>query len=84
MERRDYLKQFLENTRAYYGDIPSFVHTTKGGVNYSGPTFDDDELLGILDSVLFGSWLSAGDKVEQFEKDFANGYLLGELLFKFN
>jgi hypothetical protein len=22
--------------------------------------------------------------VEQFEKDFANGYLLGELLFKFN
>jgi hypothetical protein len=22
--------------------------------------------------------------VEQFEKDFANGYLLGELLYKFN
>jgi CDP-6-deoxy-D-xylo-4-hexulose-3-dehydrase len=71
MEKRDYLKQFLEKTRMLYGDVPNFIHTNKGGVNYSGPVFDDDELMGILDSVLFGSWLSAGEKVQQFEKDYA-------------
>lgn len=72
--KRDYLKQFLGNTRTLYGDIPNFIHTTKDGVLYSGPTFDDDEMMEILDSVLFGEWLSAGGKVRQFEKDFAQRF----------
>lgn len=72
-EPSEFIKDFINNVRNEYGDTPKFIHTTshENVVNYSGPTFDDDELVAIIDSVMFGTWLSSGDKVRQFEMGFS-------------
>jgi CDP-6-deoxy-D-xylo-4-hexulose-3-dehydrase len=74
MDKREFIQKFINEAKVEFGSIPKFIHTTSKGssqVNYSGPTFDDEELIAVLDSVLFGNWLSAGDKVHAFEQAFS-------------
>ena len=73
--KSQHIKDFIESTKAKFGSIPKFIHTTADNkVNYSGPYFDDDEIEEMLDSVLFGTWLAAGDKVNRFEKAFSEKF----------
>lgn len=49
-------------------------------VYYSGPYWDKKEITAIFKSVLLGKWLSSGEAVHKFEKEFSkkfcNGYSL--------
>ena len=80
MDKKAHIRQFIRDTRAVFGRVPNFIHSSplRGGVNYSSPVFDDDELEAIIDSVLFGEWLSGGERVREFEdafsKKFGHGY----------
>lgn len=79
MDKKDYIQQFLNEMKGHYGDIPKFIHTTKGnGVNYSGPTFSDDEIVAMIDSVMFGTWISAGEKTREFERMFSMMFRHGD------
>lgn len=40
-------------------------------VYYSGPYWDDEELVAAIKALLIGKWLSAGEQVKEFEKAFA-------------
>lgn len=77
--RRGFIRHFIDEVRGVYGNVPKFIHTTTGGgANYSSPSFDDDELTAIIDSVLFGTWLSAGESVRAFEKEFSRKFEIGD------
>ena len=72
VDRKDHIRQFVEGMKDIYGDIPKFVHTTpKGRVNYSGPTFNDEEVIAMIDAMMFGTWGSGGELVMKFEKEFS-------------
>ncbi len=43
-------------------------------VFYSGPFWDNEEIVAILDSIFYGSWLVAGEKVRQFEREFSKKF----------
>lgn len=76
MDRNTHIREFINKSRELFGTVPKFIHTvTKGDtVNYSGPTFDDNEITAIIDSVMFGDWLSGGEKVREFEKKFSEKF----------
>lgn len=46
----------------------------KDTVYYSGPYWDDTEIKEIINSVLYGKWLSSGEKVNKFEKEFSKKF----------
>lgn len=52
---------------------PPYLHGKefKGHVPYAGPVFDEAEIKAALESILFGKWLVAGEKVMEFEKAFS-------------
>lgn len=79
MEEKEYIKNFINGCRENFGQVPNFIHTTKENkVNYSGPYFNDDELVASIHSLLFGKWLSAGEKVREFEKAFSEKFKVGD------
>lgn len=72
MTKQELIKQFLEEAKKQ-AFIPEYCHnlkTNKHSVYYSGPLFDDAELIEAIDSLLFGKWLSSGEKVRRFEIEF--------------
>jgi len=46
----------------------------KDTVYYSGPYWDDTEIKEIINSVLYGKWLSSGEKVNKFEREFSKKF----------
>lgn len=73
--RRAHILRFIEDTRQTLGSVPNFIHNApSGGLNYSSPVFDDNELVAIIESVLFGEWLSGGESVRQFERAFSEKF----------
>ena len=54
----------------------NFNHNQKfnGKVYYSGPYFDHQEIEAATDTLNNGAWLSAGEKVNQFEKEFSTKF----------
>lgn len=72
-EKINLIKEFLNKVKQT-NFIPEFCHNQKSNSNkiyYSGPLFSDDELIEIIDSILFGKWLSSGEKVHRFEQEFS-------------
>lgn len=47
---------------------------SKDTVYYSGPYWDDSEIKEIIGSVLYGKWLSSGEKVNKFEREFSKKF----------
>ncbi len=73
MNKKEIIKDFLTKIREEQF-IPEYCHNLKSHENkvfYSGPLFDDDELVEAIDSLLFGKWLSSGEKVAKFENEFS-------------
>lgn len=73
MENKLLIKEFLNKVKEN-NFIPQSCHNLKNDNNrvyYSGPLMDDDELIEVIDSLLFGKWLSSGEKVHKFEKEFS-------------
>jgi CDP-6-deoxy-D-xylo-4-hexulose-3-dehydrase len=46
----------------------------KDSVYYSGPYWDELEIRAALESLLYGKWLSSGEKVNQFERRFSTKF----------
>ena len=73
MTKQELIRKFLEDAKAL-SFIPEYCHNLKNkkkSVYYSGPLFDDEELVEAIDSLLFGKWLSSGEKVRKFELEFS-------------
>src|ERR1700757_676526 len=48
--------------------------TAKDWVYYSGPYWDNDEVVGMFSAVLTGKWLSAGEHIHKFESQFSKKF----------
>jgi CDP-6-deoxy-D-xylo-4-hexulose-3-dehydrase len=59
------------NVLAYVYNGKNFIEG-ETPVYYSGPYWDNEEAIAGVDSLLTGKWISAGEKVKEFEKSFAN------------
>ena len=49
----------------------------KDTVLYGGPYWDHREIQAMLDSVINGNWIVSGDRVEQFQREFAVKFDVG-------
>jgi len=73
-ERRRQLIQTFLNEVKKEEFVPQFCHNLKYNKNvvyYGGPLYDDEELIEVIDTFLFGKWLASGDKVAKFEREFS-------------
>lgn len=74
MNRKEKILNFinqLENEENSF--IPQFCHNLKNDrkVYYGGPYFDKEEIVEAIDTLMFGKWLSSGQKVYEFETEVA-------------
>jgi CDP-6-deoxy-D-xylo-4-hexulose-3-dehydrase len=51
-----------------------FNHTLKNGVKYSGPFWDEAEIAAAVNALTSGRWLSAGENVAKFEREFSRQF----------
>lgn len=77
---QELIKNFISNAReqdldlfAYLANKKSF-DPSKDTVYYSGPYWDDQEVIAIIESVMKGKWLPAGEKVNKFEQEFSKKF----------
>ena len=72
-KRKALIQNFLDEVKKE-DYIPQFCHNLKSNENtiyYGGPLYDDNELVEVIDTFLFGKWLASGEKVDKFEKEFS-------------
>lgn len=69
------IKKFLAIMSEKYGYLPKFAHNLNGNaenkVYYSGPYFDENEMVAAIETLLFGKWSSSGEVCAKFEKEFS-------------
>ncbi len=76
----DLIDSFLESAKHYDKDIFPFIANKKDfcegedSVYYSGPYWDEQEAKELIYSVLKGKWLSSGEQVANFEKQFSSKF----------
>ena len=72
------IDQFIENATEMDDDIFPFIANKdwKPGNNvyYSGPYWDELEARELIHSVMKGKWLSSGEKVNKFEREFSKKF----------
>jgi CDP-4-dehydro-6-deoxyglucose reductase, E1 len=66
-------KEIDDNIFPFIANKEDFV-AGKDNVYYSGPYWDDLEARELIYAVLKGKWLSSGEKVNKFEKEFSNKF----------
>ena len=57
----------------YLQDFSNFT-PGKDYVNYAGQIWDEEELTAAVNSILTGKWITAGERVEQFQMRFSKKY----------
>lgn len=73
MSNKSLIRNFISSLKEKQ-HIPAFCHNQKENNNqvyYSGPSFDEEELVEAIDALLFGKWFASGEKVYKFEKEFS-------------
>ena len=77
MNINDEIQNLIDNINKEF-KVPTYVYNNYDkfipGVTpiyYSGPFFDDKELIEGIKSLLVGKWMSAGEKVKEFEHAFS-------------
>jgi len=74
------IDNFIKSTKEIDNDIFPFLANKKNfnpetdSVYYSGPYWDDEEIAEMIHSILKGKWLSSGEKVHKFEKQFSKKF----------
>lgn len=74
------IENFIKSTKEIDGDIFPFLANKKNfnpetdSVYYSGPYWDDEEITEMIHSIFKGKWLSSGEKVHRFEKQFSKKF----------
>ena len=79
MSLENSISDFLQHLKNQDFDLYKFqsnklgneFDSKKDSVFYSGPYWDNREIAAILESVLEGKWLSSGEKVNKFERQFS-------------
>jgi CDP-6-deoxy-D-xylo-4-hexulose-3-dehydrase len=79
MSLENSISNFLQQLQTQDFDLYKFqsnklgndFDSEKDSVFYSGPYWDNREIAAILESVLEGKWLSSGEKVNKFERQFS-------------
>lgn len=72
------IDKIIDETQAYLSNrLPPYLYNTsfipgESSVLYSGPYWDDKEIVAGLNAFLTGKWIVAGENVHRFEKAFAN------------
>ena len=68
------ISEFISTMTKKYGYLPKFAHNIVSKdpkkVYYSGPYFDNNELIAAIDTLLFGKWSSSGEVCAKFEREF--------------
>jgi CDP-6-deoxy-D-xylo-4-hexulose-3-dehydrase len=67
------ISEFLTETPPKYLYNNKFI-PNKSTVLYSGPYWDNDEILSAIKTLLNGNWLVAGENVYKFEREFAKKF----------
>ena len=71
------IDKFIESAKEMDDDIFPFMANKKefvegkNSVYYSGPYWDDSEARELIHSIMKGKWLSSGEKVNKFEREFS-------------
>tara|TARA_Y100000310_G_scaffold213945_1_gene214924 strand:- start:35 stop:1360 length:1326 start_codon:yes stop_codon:yes gene_type:complete len=72
------IERFLSDLSENHEELPEYITGPKSSkkgafpkVLYSGPVWDQREILAIMKSVLTGKWISSGEQVRKFEKKFS-------------
>jgi len=66
----DNLRQEFQVPPYVYNNFDTFIPGTTP-VYYSGPWFDDREIIAGIKAILLGKWMTAGEQVAEFEHGFA-------------
>ena len=67
----NFLKSETTDKKPIYVSGPQNNQKNLPKVLYSGPVWDDEEIAVSIESLISGKWLSSGEKVRKFEKEFA-------------
>jgi CDP-6-deoxy-D-xylo-4-hexulose-3-dehydrase len=67
------ISEFLTETPPKYLYNNKFI-PNKSTVLYSGPYWDNEEILSAIKTLLSGNWLVAGENVYKFEREFAKKF----------
>jgi len=68
------IKTFVNTMMDKYPEIPKFIPNLKNVVFYATPYYDEKEISAIIESIMFGSWISSGEKVNKFEAVFSKKF----------
>ena len=74
------IDKFIESVKEVDDDIFPFMANKKefvegeNSVYYSGPYWDDTEVRELIFSIMKGKWLSSGEKVNKFEREFSRRF----------
>jgi CDP-4-dehydro-6-deoxyglucose reductase, E1 len=77
------IENFIQSSKEIDDNIFPFIANKKDfvegidSVYYSGPYWNDLEARELIYAVLKGKWLSSGEKVNKFEKEFSNKFGFG-------
>jgi len=76
-EIRDFLSSISTEhdiLKYLYNATPEEFIPYKTPVYYSGPYWDQEEIVAILESVLAGKWITSGEAVRKFEAEFSRKF----------
>ena len=74
------INKFIESAKEIESDVFPFLSNKINfdpkvdSVYYSGPYWDDEEITEMIHSIFKGKWLSSGEKVHKFEKQFSKKF----------
>ncbi|MFN6565290.1 MAG: DegT/DnrJ/EryC1/StrS family aminotransferase [Nostoc sp. ChiSLP01] len=80
MSLTELITQFLNQAKQEDQNLFPFIanketfNSKKDSVYYSGPYWDEKEIEAIFYTVLKGKWLSSGDSVNKFEREFSKKF----------
>lgn len=67
------IEQLIKNTPPYIYNSKEFI-AGKTPIYYSGPYWDNKEVCAAINSLLNGKWITTGEKVYKFEKEFSKQF----------
>ena len=67
------LTSYLKENKPKYLYNQTFI-PNKSQVLYSGPYWDEEEIMAAITTFITGKWVVAGENVHKFEKEFAKTF----------